>query len=542
MKQNSSILILSTTTNRKDTTMKLLELYKEKILGAINGLDRIRFRGTLRWLANEVGINRFLSIQGILLKDFTNWAKNITSDIRECCDTSAEKYGIETLYLNSSKVNKEELARKIADQRNIDVGPICNISVLETCNAPKIKGNKAKKQLELKIVPTKCIHIYHYFNHPEFGFGHVRLQTWAPYNIFICLNGRHWLERQLLKKGIAYIKDGNCFPWIENISMAQKLMDKQLKTNWSKMLNGLVKSMCPRLARILPLRPKYYWSADETEWATDIMFRSATELDRLYPDLIYHAMKTSDSPSVMKYFGRRCLSRSGRIKGRAPREVMSEFRKFYEGVRIKHWLNNNSVKMYNKSGSILRIETTINYTREFKVYRHPDDDENRPVSWQNMRKGVSDLHRRCQISQQCNDRYADALTAAKVEEKLKEVTAPACNRIKKKGKTYRGLNPWQNEDYKLLTFLAKGENALRGFRNKDLRTCLYPQSKHLPKNQQRKYSGRTTRRIKLLRMHGLIKKVAKENRYVLTAKGQKFAKALMAASDIGIKELTNTAA
>jgi len=42
-----------------------------------------------------------------------------------------------------------------------------------------------------------------------------------------------------------------------------------------------------------------------------------------------------------------------------------------------------------------------------------------------MRKGVSDLHRRCEISDQCNNRYADALASAQVEEKLKEIIAPA---------------------------------------------------------------------------------------------------------------------
>lgn len=229
--------------------MKLMELYKEKIMGAISGLDRIRFRGTLRWLANTTGINTFLGGHGILLKDFTHWAKNITADIRRCCDHRAQEYGIETIYLNRSGINKEELARQMAEERGVSVGPICNISVLEQCYAAKVKGNKAKKQLELKILPSKCIHLYHYFNDPDYGFGHVRLQTWAPYNIFICLNGRHWLERQLLKKGVAYIKAGNCFPWIEDMDMAQKLMDQQLKTSWSRMLNGLVRRMCPKFGQ-----------------------------------------------------------------------------------------------------------------------------------------------------------------------------------------------------------------------------------------------------------------------------------------------------
>ena len=152
------------------------------------------------------------------------------------------------------------------------------------------------------------------------------------------------------------------------------------------------------------------------------------------------------------------------------------------------------------------------------------------------------MYRRCEISNACNERYGDSLAMAQVQEKLKEVVSPACNKVKKKGKTYRGLNPWQNEDYQLLTFLAKGENVLSGFRNKDLRNWLYPKSKNKPKQEQKRYSGRTTRRIKLLRVHGLIKKVAKENRYTLTAKGQKFAVALMNASAVDIKGLTQMAA
>ncbi len=94
----------------------------------------------------------------------------------------------------------------------------------------------------------------------------------------------------------------------------------------------------------------------------------------------------------------------------------------------------------------------------------------------------------------------------------------------------------------MLHFLAKGELALSGFRNKIMRDCLYPKAKHQSKEQQRKYSARISRRIKLLRVHGLIKKVARENRYMLTSKGQTLAKALQAASDTTVKELTNDVA
>ncbi len=365
--------------------MKLIELYQDKLFGAISGWDRIRFRGTIRWLANKLGLEKFLGTHGILLKDFTAWATCITEAIRADWDQQADRLGIETRYLNSSNIDKEKLAREIALTQGITAGPICHLSVLETCHVPKIKGNKSKKIIELQIVPSKCIHLYHYFDHPDYGFGHVRIQTWAPYNLFICLNGRHWLERQLQKHQIAYIKDGNCFPWIEDVALAQQLANRQLAVNWSKMLEQLVRQACPSLHQILPLRPEYYWSAEETEWATDLMFRSVSDVEAVYPELVYHAMRISDSPAVMKYFGRRNVTESGAIQGRGPNEVLSDCRRRYPGVRVKHWINRNSVKMYNKSGSLLRIETTINNSRDFKVFRSPNDSAQGKASWLPMR-------------------------------------------------------------------------------------------------------------------------------------------------------------
>jgi hypothetical protein len=536
MKKYSSTLIRNQNCNRKDATMKLMELYQDKVMGAIRGLDRIRFRGTLRWLASQRGLSSFMSRSHMLLKDFGRWAESLTLKVRRSCEAKAEELGIETRYLMRSSTDKEELARQIADSNGIKEGSICMFSVVEPCTAPMVKGNKAAKKLELVMSPRKCVFIYHYFDDPEFGFGHVRIQSWVPFNIFICLNGRHWLEKHLRRKGIGYVKDGNCFPWIEDIKAAQELMDAQLRTNWGQMLNRLALNSCPGLADVLsPLRPDYYWSADETEWSTDIMFKSRQILDRLYRLLVHHAMRVSDSASVMRYLGRRGFGNGG------PKEIMSDCRRRYEGVRVKHLVNRNSVKMYNKSGSILRIETTINNTRDYMVFRHPDDDKRRPASWQRMRKGVSDLHRRCQVSDQCNERYADALAAAQVEEKLKEVVSDACNRVTRKGRKYRGINPWDKDDYRLLTFLAKGENAINGFRNHDLRRWLYGESNE-GGDERKKLSGRTTRRVRLLRAHGLIRKVPRSNRYVLTQKGHKFSCALITASTLDIKGLTETAA
>lgn len=523
--------------------MLLLKQYGEKIMGAIKGLDRVRFRGTFRWLANEKGLERFLSMSHVLLKDFGKWAQEKTGLVRASCERRAEELGIKTLYIKRGGVDKEALAREIAKKEGITQGSICMLSVVETCVAPAVEGNKASKHLHLVYRPRRCIFFYHYFDDPELGFGHVRVQSWLPFTVFVCLNGRHRLEKQMARKKMAFMKDGNCFPWVQDVAVAQELLDEQLRTDWPETLNRLVRETCPDLASIMaPLNFEYYWSADETEWATDVMFHSHVELDKLYPSLIRHAMLVSDSPSVMRFFGKRCISLSGKIKGRSPQEILSDCRRRYEGVRVKHWLNRNSVKMYNKGNNILRFETTINNTRDFKVFRCPNDDSSRPASWQMLRKGVSDLHRRCVVSDQSNERYADAIACARVGESLESVARDACNRVSKSGRHYRGLNPWGKDDSRLLRFLAKGELALNGFRNKDLRLWLYPGSDKSNPEELKRLSGRVTRKLGMLRAHGLIAKVPAVNRYVLSDKGRKFATALLSASAVDVQSLMEMAA
>ena len=164
--------------------MKLIELYQDKIMGAIKGLDRIRFRGTMRLLANQRGLSRFMSHAHILLKDFSGWVEGLTAMVRQSCESGADKAGIEKRYLRSSGIDKEKLARQIAADKGITEGSICMFSVVEPCIAPMVKGNKSSKKLELVMAQRRCVFVYHYFNDPDFGFGHVRVQSWA-HSIFL---------------------------------------------------------------------------------------------------------------------------------------------------------------------------------------------------------------------------------------------------------------------------------------------------------------------------------------------------------------------
>lgn len=510
-----------------------MDLYAKSIHGVICGWDRIRFRGTIRWLASESGINSYLHTRGILLKEFGKWAESVTTKVRAICTAQAERLNIPMIYLTSAAVDKEAYARRIMMERKILTGDICMFSTVEPCQAALLKGNRSTGKLELKMAPRKCTWIYHYWNDENIGFGHTRLQTWLPLSVTICLNGRHWLERQLIRGDVDYVKDENCFTHIGHYSKAQDLMDKQLQTDWPKLLGELQERNCPGLKTVLGGYPlDYYWSADETEWATDVVFNSSSHLDELFPKLARYGLFIAQSPAIMRFLGR-----SG--KGRLPNEVISDLRSRYEGLRLKHWINSNSIKMYNKAGNVLRTETTINQTRDFKVYRHPDDDTNRPASWQQMRKGVSDLHRRAKVSQASNERYLDQLAAISMSDSLKETVGDICMRTCKNGKLFRAINPWNQEDFKTLQYLTRGENHINGFRNKHLLETLYVSTKD--KTEQKRLSAKISRRLRLLRMHGLIQKISRTNRYQLTAKGRKVAAAVLAASAANTEQLMKLA-
>lgn len=514
--------------------------YHESITGAISGWDRIALRGTIRWLSSCEGLRSYLSVKNILLKDFGDWAMALTERVRDSCDALADIWGIRREYLPSSSVDKEAIARRIMKEDNIEQGPVCMFSVVEPCWSPWVQGNRNSKRLEIKMRPRKCVWIYFYSVDERMGFSHMRLQTWLPFGIKGCLNGRHWLERQLMGEEIEYIKADNCFRWIRDPERAQKLMDAQLRVNWKRLLEERRKKYFGVLDKLFGSDPlSYYWSADETEWATDLMFRNTSELDRLFPVLARHGLLISDSANILRFLGK--IDADAALPPRITGDIRGDRRRRYEGVRVKDWAGRNSVKIYNKAGNVLRVETGINDTRSFKVFRKPNDDSNRKNAWLPMRKGVADMHRRSGISQKSNERYLEALTACEANATLLEQLNIICQRTRKKGRSIRALNPWSHHDFNLFQFLAKGHWHIDGFRNHDLASCINPEAPSLNKHARARLTARTSRCLRLLRAHGLIRKVPRSLRYLLTAKGRNIATLVVAASAADTQRLMEIA-
>jgi hypothetical protein len=511
------------------------------VIGTLSGFDRLVFRGTLRSLAHHLGMSVYLSAMRVLLKDFARYAMGLSEQLKEVSQALACETGRPIRYLASGATSKESVAREIAAADGIEQGLICVLRSVELCWSYQIVRNPQSRRLELQPRLRKCLYLYHYSIDPILGFMNARIQTWFPFSIQVCVNGREWLARQMDAAGLAYTRRDNCFTWLEDPRRAQQLMDKQVEAAWPALLDGIARQLNPRHETMFAAYPiEYYWSVHQSEWATDVMFRDTASLSALYPKLVHHGLTTFFSPDVMRFLGRK-VSISGRLPPGLKADVVSDLRTRPEGVRIKHRLGANSLKMYDKQGSVLRIEATINHPADFKSFRAPEGKPDAPKAWHGMRKGISDLHRRTEISQAANQRYLQALASVDDSRSLGELTTRLCQPVICNGRRFRPLNPHAPGDAELIAAISHGEFALNGFRNRDLRRLLFADG-GASQHEQRRHAAAVSRRLALLRAHGLIKKVPTTHRYHLSAEGRVIVTALLTAANTSIKTLTKLAA
>jgi hypothetical protein len=440
--------------------------------------------------------------------------------------------------------DKGPLVEQVLVRDGVRDGLIGVWSCVELCSSFLVYKNKETHRLELRVRQRKCLHYYHYYQHPQLGLLHTRLQTWFPFTMHVCLNGRAWLARQLDQADIGYVRRANCFVDLADVAAAQALMDEQLRADWPALLDGLARLSNPLHDTLLGDVPvPYYWTVDQSEWATDILFRSAEALQALYPRLLRHGIDTLRSEDVMRFLGR-ALTPTGKIYPRFAEEVISDCQRRREGVRLKHRLGANSLKMYDKAcdpaGAVLRLEATYNDVGGIKVYRAREGDAGGEKAWLPLRKGVADLSRRADVSQKATQRYAEALATVEEQTPLREVAEPLCRRVSWKGRSVRALNPLGPDDAALLEAVSRGEFCLDGFRNRDLRPLLYATEAGGAAEERRRRAA-VTRKVRLLRAHGLIQKVPKSHRYQVSAAGRRAIAALLAARQADTAKLAGAA-
>ena len=502
-------------------------IHADHVLGSLTMFDRLIFKGHLSSLQHNTGMLAFLTTQRTPLSRFDSYVKGATSRIHDHARAIADSADRPVIYLPGSVTRdtgqtKEDMVKKIAARDGVTDGLICVLQTIEINNSFSLR--KGVEFRQLVRTQRKGSHFYFYSFDPEFGFMHVRVQAWIPWEVQIYVNGRQWLAHQLDDAGVGYILHDNALLYIEDLETAWERCEWFCRRTWPRVLSAFAHRFNPLLSDVETAGfGSYYWVVDQAEVATDVMFADRPSLARVMPDLIRHATLSMSSEDVVRFLGRK-------LHPSLAAQVLTDAKRRTEGWRVKHRLGPNSVKVYDKA-SVLRVETTINKPSEFRVLRRITNDRGRiERRWCPMRKGVSDFWRFFQVGAASNRRYLDALAGAIPNGEGAAALDSLCRSRNRNGRHYSKFNPLTKEDLGLFRAVMAGEHVIVGFRNHDIADRLYPRPA-ADDEEYRRRCARVSRLIAKLRGHGLVAKVRNQRLYRVTPHGQQVLGALISLHD-----------
>ena len=480
------------------------------IVTILNCFDRVIFKGYLPF-GNEQHLNDYVDrMLKMPRKDFLPWLEKHSETLVNHAKQLARQHGRPYEY-RQGWFKKEKFIQEMIRRDGLSEGLVAVLCVQETCRTVKLKYGKNRPWLAFARRPQRVL--YYYWLDAEFGLMHVRLQTWFPYTVQVYVNGHDWLARQMLKAKQGFAQCDNAFTALDDPKAAQKLADRFPELPWVKQLTRWAREVNPLLCgREWLAGMNYYWVTEQAEYSSDVLFASREKLRELYPRLLDHAAVNFSAQDILGFLGRK-------LHANFQGEVLTDLKKKrYPGARVKHRVKENWLKMYDKFGLILRVETVINQPREFRVYRKCQRKGQEQMAWCPMAKGVANLPCYQNVMRAANERYLDALSVVSDPTPAYQQVSQLAESKVSQGRHYAGFNPARREDVRLFQAVLSGEHLLRGFRNAEIRRALWVESKD-PRERQRQANA-VTRRLKRLHIRGLLAKIPRTRRWRVTAKGQ----------------------
>jgi hypothetical protein len=480
---------------------EITERYADKIAGVVGCFDRLIITGTLPTLCYSDGMTKYLSARGHRIFGFVEFVKPLTEAIKANAAALAAAAGLEIDYIRKKNFRKEDKVKAVIEQRGDHPGLVWVFSALEPCTTYQPWHDKPSGRTYLRYNDGKCLHYYFYFIDPELGLCYVRVPTWCPFRLQFYMNGHNGLARQLERRQIGYRMLDNAFVEIDDWSRAQQLADRFQPARLHRRLEEFAQRYCP----IFPtIEAQYHWSLDTAEYATDVVFRRQADLQPLYGEWIRTAIHTVKPDNIATFLGKK-------LTANYHDEMGNRYDVRLEGTRVRHSMGKSSIKMYDKFGLILRIETTTLDVTLFRHYREVEQrDGTRVMKYAPMKKTIYSLGALREVLRAANRRYLQFLSAiddpASGARKLQRLSET----VRQKARGYRGFNLFDAGDEGLLRVIARGEFQIRGMDNKALRAQLPGLT-----------SGQVSRLLKRLRTHGIIKKAARCYKYYLTALGRR---------------------
>jgi len=497
-------------------TNPFLAKFASSLFAVLSCHDRLIFKGHLPF-SDEVHLNRFIDhTLRIKRKDFPAFAEGKAERLVAHAKDLATRHGAPCVYLQG-RHRKEDLVRQQIRDRRLSEGLVCILCCQETCRTIKLRYGDGRPRLVFAFRPQRVL--YCYFLDPQFGLRHVRVQTWFPFTTQVYVNGHDWLARPLHAAAVGFVQHDNAFTQLDNPGKAQALADRFPRLGWVKILDRWARQVNPLLGEPWLQGPGYYWVIDQAEYSTDLLFKDRHALAELYPRLLEHACLHFSAQDILTFLGRRLHPR---FDGEVLTDCKTDRR---PGARVKHRVKNNWLKMYDKFGQVLRIETVINNPREFKVRRRVQRQGRSQLAWCPMNKGVANFYHYHKVARAANERYRGALAVVDRPQASVQALEQVQKPTRLGPRRYRGLNLLRVEEQKLFRAVLRGEHHVNGFRNRDLQAALFP-GRAQNTSERRRRTAHVSRLLRLLRAHRLIAKIPHAHRYRVTTRGE----ALMSAA------------
>lgn len=502
-------------------TALLTASHADQIVGEVSSWDRIVLKGHLQPLTYAQGMTTYLYRQGILIFDYPQFTLPLRDMLRTNAHQIAKDAGLEIEFIRKSrKFRKENRIASIVAERGDHPGLVHIFAAMESCPSYYPWCDPETKRSYVRSKEAKCLHYYFYFIDAELGLCYLRVPTWCPFGLQFYCNGHNWLASQLSHEGISYEMHDNAFLALDDYARAHELAGMLDHEFLASKLADYARIYCPVADQ---LNLDYHWTIWQAEYATDLIFKDHASLQAIYPHLLETLITTTKPSDIATFLGRK-------VHGNFQGEMGNRLNTRQEGTRIRHQMGPVSIKMYDKFGFILRIETTVNNVNFFRHQRpvhHRDGTTSTRMA--PMKKALTSLAGLQALLHQTNQNYLAFISTVATPEvgvrKLHKVTAT----ITVKQHAYKGFNLLAEEDTSYLRLLVRPEFLIDGISNAALREHLTD-----------KNSGQISRLLKRLRMHGILKKVANRYRYFLTSLGRQIVLTALKLKDLFIIPLLNS--
>ena len=460
--------------------------------------DRVVLRGYILGLFVTGSIINLLRNLGF--KNYSNSVMRILTDqLNSHINKTAEKLGItihwwseqeKSKYHSKIDLIKDKYKKEISvkSKKSKVIAIIKALESSRTFTNKEIKTKKGKKFLKMFSVNKFVSQYYIYINDEKLGLCYLKISSYLPFVSEFYFNGHNYLQKQFDLQSKKYRMKENSFVEVEDLDLLNDLVQNfkpsialDRITHWMNIFFRFDKGNKSTCSKLL----SHSWYTYQTEIASNIIFKSAKFANAYFEKMLskHHTIGLPDR--LTKIFS---------LKKQKSNSKTTQ-NKFQTKAVIKHFLEGNSIKCYNKSGCLLRVETTINKPG---------------LPGLKLKKPAINLMAYYWYGHACNSRYFETIADIDISilnpTILEKYQTTIC---KENGVKVPAPDLRKEPQIELLKVLLSTSNRVLGFRNRDLKEILGNNWK----------TAKIAYELRKLRERGAIKKIKSSHYYRLTEEG-----------------------